>query len=105
MTVTPQQLADLDALLARAREAGIHGNLLRVCLTLHKAQAPLPLAVLVYACAKDHAVMGKWIDRLVALGFAERATSGHDARRKVVELTAGGRAACVRVFGELLESQ
>ncbi|GAA0306295.1 MarR family winged helix-turn-helix transcriptional regulator [Streptomyces polychromogenes] len=47
---------------------------------------------------------GKTVDRLVALGYAERIDDVHDARRKLVRLTPHGRAALHRsaaVFDEL----
>ncbi|MGW0117617.1 MarR family winged helix-turn-helix transcriptional regulator [Streptomyces sp. NPDC003327] len=47
---------------------------------------------------------GKTVDRLLALGYAERADDPADARRKLVRLTPHGRAALARsaaVFDEL----
>ncbi|MGK5728134.1 hypothetical protein [Streptomyces sp. URMC 124] len=47
---------------------------------------------------------GKTVDRLLALGYAERTDDPGDARRKLVRLTAHGRDALDRsavVFGEL----
>ncbi|CAL9576580.1 hypothetical protein SUDANB120_04962 [Streptomyces sp. enrichment culture] len=47
---------------------------------------------------------GKTVDRLLALGYAERTDDPHDARRKLVRLTPRGRAALHRsaeLFDEL----
>ena len=47
---------------------------------------------------------GKTVDRLLALGYAERADDPADARRKLVRLTPYGRAALARsaaIFDEL----
>ncbi|WP_411104164.1 MarR family winged helix-turn-helix transcriptional regulator [Streptomyces sp. cmx-4-9] len=47
---------------------------------------------------------GKTVDRLTALGYAERTDDAQDARRKLVRLTGRGRGALIRsaaVFGEL----
>ncbi|MEU8433431.1 MarR family winged helix-turn-helix transcriptional regulator [Streptomyces sp. NPDC029216] len=49
-------------------------------------------------------VDSKTVDRLVALGYAERIDDAHDARRKLVHLTPHGRAALHRsaaIFDEL----
>ncbi|WP_198153648.1 MarR family winged helix-turn-helix transcriptional regulator [Catenuloplanes japonicus] len=50
---------------------------------------------------------GKTVDRLIALGYAERADDTHDARRKIVRLTPRGRdclARSARIFDDLRAS-
>jgi DNA-binding MarR family transcriptional regulator len=93
--------AVVTGLDAAAAHLGINRTDLR-CLEVLDRRGPLPAGALAAAVALSAAAVTKIVDRLVALGYVERARDPVDRRRVVVQTTALERARRGEVFMPLV---